>query len=112
MAAKQYAALVPTWLQEFEKEAGYMDKTEILLSPEEILKEITACYEVVDLPCGGSVEMKTLHAKSIAKAQAKKIMEWGLEVCPHWAEGNTKEVGVLKRDCSLCWRALSEEVKK
>jgi len=37
---------------------------------------------------------------------AKEIIVWGLEVCPHWSGKETREVGVMKRDCSLCWREL------
>ncbi len=43
------------------------------------------------------------------KQERERIIQWGIEPCPHWAEGSTKEVGIIKRDCSLCWRALGEE---
>ena len=52
-----------------------------------------------------------------AKAQLKKVVEWGEEDCSHTDE----ELGILcveetgrpdkKRECDLCWQALLEEVK-
>lgn len=41
-----------------------------------------------------------------------KMIEWGLEICPHWADESTKEVGIMKRDCSLCWQELKDMVDK
>ena len=55
---------------------------------------------------GGEMDWRIEEAK---KQERERIIAWGLEICPHWSEGKTKEVGVLKRDCSLCWQALKEE---
>jgi len=77
----------------------------VLLSPEELLEAIRACYESVDLPRGGSVEMKVLHAGSIALAQAKKFIEWDEGTCPHVSHSRARHW------CGDCWEALLEEVK-
>ena len=42
---------------------------------------------------------------SIAKAQAKKIYEWGKETCPHW-----KEQPCWKHTCLLCWQELLKDI--
>ena len=50
----------------------------------------------------------------IAKAQLKKVVEWGDEPCYiHLVKDgavNTTE-GIKRRECSKCWQALLEEVK-
>ena len=51
----------------------------------------------------------------VAKAQAKKIYEWGNEDCPH-VEGKLDKCHYpiirCKRECEECWQALSDEVKE
>ena len=42
---------------------------------------------------------------SVAKAQARKIIEWGEEACPHWGGDS-----MYKRQCSQCWQAFKAEV--
>jgi len=42
----------------------------------------------------------------IAKAQLKKVVEWGDRDCPHIANVLGK-----KHYCFYCWQALSEEVQ-
>ena len=45
----------------------------------------------------------------VRRAERERITAWGLEICPHWAGKPTREVGVMKRDCSQCWQALGEK---
>jgi len=48
--------------------------------------------------------------KDIAKAQLKKVVEWGLKVCvatSHEGYVNSLNQGL----CRDCWQALLEEVK-
>ena len=45
--------------------------------------------------------------KNLAKAQLKKVVEWGNEDCPH----NTPSGRVkFARECHLCWQTLLKEV--
>lgn len=46
--------------------------------------------------------------KEAEEQERERIIAWGLEPCPHWVDGATKEVGVMRRDCSQCWQALKE----
>lgn len=51
-----------------------------------------------------------------AKAQLKKVAEWGNEPCEersHWVllDNMTQCPMPLKRECPLCWQALLEEIK-
>ena len=43
------------------------------------------------------------------KQERERIIAWGLELCPHWSDERTRDVRIMKRDCSLCWQALKEE---
>ncbi len=45
----------------------------------------------------------------IRKDERERIIKWGAEICPHWSEGSTREVGVIKHDCSQYWQALKEK---
>ena len=105
---KQYAALVPTWLQKFEKETGYMDKTEILLSPEEIIKLDDKLSED-EYWLGEQDATKSLVYEQgiFAKAQAKKFVEYldTLEFYNDWGG----ESGKALRDSIK--QAILEEVK-
>ena len=42
----------------------------------------------------------------IVKETLKMVIAWGVEPCPHWYMH--PEVGVIKRDCSQCWQALTK----
>ena len=73
----------------------------IRLSPEEIDKLWT------------SYDRKTYEVdailRNVAKAQLKKVYEWGNEPCPH-----THDILLdisFKRQCDECWQALLEEIK-
>ena len=44
-----------------------------------------------------------------AKAQLKKVVEWGDEKCPHSNEPEWENW--LRRECTECWQVLLEEVK-
>jgi len=52
-------------------------------------------------------ERLLIRAETI-KEERERIIKWGLEICPHWDGAQTKEVGIIKRDCSLCWQALEK----
>lgn len=45
--------------------------------------------------------------REIAKAQLKKVVEWGDESC----EEHAVNQGTRKRDCPFCWQVLLEETK-
>ena len=48
----------------------------------------------------------------VAEAQLKKVNDWAYEDCPHHAVTRRKDKPLhRKRECSICWQALSEEVK-
>ena len=49
--------------------------------------------------------------RSIAKAQLKKVVEWGNSGCPHGGclPGNHYEFS--KSQCPKCWQTLLEETK-
>ncbi len=58
------------------------------------------------------VTQNVFHNQRIEEArkqERERIVTWGIEVCPHWSGKQTREVGVIKRDCSLCWQALRKE---
>jgi len=44
--------------------------------------------------------------RAIAKAQVKKIYQWGEEPCPHGGKGQRK-----KRHCYGCWQQLKKEIE-
>lgn len=62
------------------------------------------------------------EAERIAKAQLEKVVEWGDEPClehqfpiPVIVDGikqTLKSSTYKRRDCSVCWQALLEEVKE
>ena len=53
------------------------------------------------------VDIQDLHP--LAKAQLKKVVEWGDDLCLEHA--NKQVINVYKRECPQCWQALLEEVK-
>lgn len=59
------------------------------------------------------LDCKVTPQSSIAKAQLKKVYEWGDEDCYDHNGEQRKEQGwrVKRRECPLCWQALLEEVK-
>ena len=44
--------------------------------------------------------------EAIAKAQAKKILKWGDEPCPHY------DPPPFKRRCLDCWQELRKEIER
>ena len=42
---------------------------------------------------------------AVAKAQLKKVVEWGDEECSKHGGGR------FKRECRLCWQALLKEIE-
>ena len=83
----------------------------IQLTDEEIEYEIKYVAEHNDLPL--EVTLKALLGSG-AKAQLKKVVEWGDTRC----DGDERHYGSqfspppLKRNCPECWQALLEEVKE
>ena len=67
----------------------------ILLTPEELAE--LQFYQEPDNESIG-------YEKNIAKAQAKKILKWGDELCPHW-----NSEWHLKHYCPKCWQELQKE---
>ena len=70
----------------------------ILLTGEELAK-----FMLPDYP-------KTLKdmKRAIARAQLKKVVEWGNETCPHDLFGEGTQC--FKHACDDCWQALKKEV--
>ena len=63
--------------------------------------------------CGGC----SANCGKVAKAQLKKVVEWGGESCPHTknfpdtVDRPMPELMKWKRYCPQCWQSLSDEVK-
>lgn len=47
----------------------------------------------------------------VAKAQLKKVVEWGDESCPHILTQIMDGSETKKRNCDACWQALLKEVE-
>ena len=81
----------------------------ILLTPEELAE--LQFYQEPDNESIG-------YEKNIAKAQAKKIAEWGEEECDnpqHRAEYAIRAETAYysqRRECEYCWHELEQEIKK
>ncbi len=79
----------------------------MLLNDEEIRRQLPSGIE-----SDGSISRSTVthHHREIAKAQAKKMVEWLEEDCPH---DTSFEVYVRAKrlHCAECWQALLDEVK-
>ncbi len=71
----------------------------IRLTDEEILELDEMCFE-----CGQHDDSE------VAKAQLKKVVEWGDEPCIEHEHGKRVDA-VPRKHCSECWQALLEEVK-
>jgi len=69
-------------------------------------KEATAYYAEMMKKAINKVREKAY--KQAREDERKRIIAWGLEACPHWSGKETREIGVIKRDCSLCWQALQQ----
>ena len=67
----------------------------ILLTPKELIESFDTKKEFLH------------QCQNIAKAQAKKIAEWGEEKCPH-SKGRYFR---RKRCCEICWHELEQEIK-
>ena len=60
----------------------------------------------------GVGEKVTGRDAQIAKAQLKKVAEWGNEKCPHIVDlGEVGTMGLPNRACVKCWQALLKEVE-
>jgi len=80
------------------KEAGYVklaDSQEIA----ELKEQIEYMHDVWEI----LIEVTEAECQE----RVERIFEWSLEPCPHWHM--YPDVGVIKRDCSLCWQALKEK---
>jgi len=75
----------------------------MLLTDEEIEK-LTDSY-ADDLKEPGEIAGYCDGLGDGAKAQLKKIYEWGNGPCPH-------KIGLAHKRCGLCWQALLEEVSE
>ena len=84
-----------------EAKVGLTDKEMKALRP-----DVPACGQTVFecAACSGGCPI-------VAKAQLKKVVEWGNEVCVG-RENHPGYDNVLRRACSHCWQALLEEVKE
>ena len=59
--------------------------------------------------CEGTVKEAR---QEVNKAQLKRVVEWGDEMCPHIID--LEGVGTFelpKRACKKCWQSLLDEVK-
>ena len=75
----------------------------ILLEPEEI-------YRAVDCVAMGDKILATFRCSN--KAQAKKIYEWGNEVCSHGTSiDGAGFVMQPRRQCDDCWLELLGEIE-
>ncbi len=80
------------------------------LTDDEITKAIDEVYYK-----GTGIYQVNVADKAIAKAQLKKVVEWGNERCPHTKDFDGIEnipALLYKRFCGVCWQALLEEVKE
>ncbi len=75
-----------------------------------ITDKVEEDYECVEMT-QAEWEVKCLStiAQEAHDNALRQVFEWGLEICPHWSGESTREVGVMKRDCSLCWQELKRE---
>ncbi len=48
--------------------------------------------------------------KIVAKAQLKKVVEWGKEECPH--EYDIVANINMKRECFICWQEMEQALLK
>jgi len=89
----------------------------ILLNEKEMLKvDRTMPAEFDDIK--DDHEAWLYDRRNIAKAQLKKIYDWGNEPCPHRTELKKRldEPGILtvivgtRRECSDCWAELEKEL--
>ena len=79
--------------EEIKRVMETMSSQGIMLNPEDYLEE----------------------GKAVAKAQLKKVVEWGDEPCYiHLVKDGAVDTteGIKRRECPKCWQALLEEVKE
>ena len=75
----------------------------ILLTDEE-MGDLLCLEKEYTYPCSNGSFTSTVDCRAIAKAQRKKVVEWGGEDCvEHRSEG------YLRRECSQCWQTLLRE---
>ena len=76
----------------------------VLLTYSEIKQVIADLYGFAlnEIPFADEID------RAITKAQAKKLMEWGDEICQ---ERYLHLGGRKRRECPTCWQALKEEIK-
>ena len=85
----------------------------ILLTDEEIDKAyLEASLSIPDSPTE-LFDISRHHDRAIAKAQLKKVVEWGDELCPHSEvmRGVLIYHDKLRRECLTCWQALLKEIE-
>lgn len=82
---------------------------EILVKPLKLPYQEDAAEMIVQGSINQAEEILVLFDTELEVAkreERERIIAWGLEICPHWSGKQTREVGIIKRDCSLCWQAL------
>ncbi len=70
----------------------------ILLTPEELVR-LASEYK-----SEGLYQYALKERTAIAKAQLRKVVEWGEEDCPHRKQ--FVDIPYPKRTCSICWSGL------
>ena len=83
-----------------------MTNEELLLTPWQ-MREASRPFDLISEQHRAIAKDQLAKAEPlIRKDERERIIAWGIEPCPHWADVSEK---VIKRDCSLCWQALKEE---
>ena len=78
----------------------------ILLTPEETNKSYEDGIVAWGIAENPQYDDETYAYLAIAKAQAKKIADWGKGMCPH-----LNKIWFSKRGCPQCWDELEQEIK-
>ena len=81
----------------------------MLLTDEEIRQELAKLPDNKRFLPSAYEETSIRWNEFVAKAQVKKLVEWGGEGCPH----NLSPEGMsydLKHECLACWQSLLKEV--
>jgi hypothetical protein len=87
----------------------------ILLKEDEIKQ---ALKEANDKAQDYGDDLQPLPERNVAKAQLKKVYEWGLETCDnenHWqykcGDVNIRLHPLYRRNCADCWSELKKEIE-
>ncbi|KKM63467.1 hypothetical protein LCGC14_1511280, partial [marine sediment metagenome] len=75
-------------------------KTKSILLDDEEIKEASREYP------DSMLNYNPPQLRRIAKAQLKKVVEWGEGRCPHFNPGGETTIYGKRRDCYKCWQAL------